>query len=110
MIHYWDTSALIPCFLNEEATGKVREWLQSEGDTPRFTSWLTAFEFETVLKRKLQQKHITLREYQSIQEQWVDFQKNRASSGENGSRGGIKVELELKSSINKAQMINFFKN
>ena len=94
MIHYWDTSALIPCFLNEEATGKVREWLQSEGDTPRFTSWLTAFEFETVLKRKLQQKQITLREYQSIQEQWVDFQKalNLIPLDERVSRLGLRIQ------------------
>lgn len=94
MIHYWDTSALIPCFINEESTATVREWLKSGYDTPRFTSWLTAFEFETVLKRKFQQKHLSLREYQAIQERWVDFQKtlNLVSLDERVSRLGLRIQ------------------
>ena len=76
VIEYWDTSALIPCFLSEESTPTVRKWLEAGGDAPRFISWLTLFEFETVLKRKLQQKHVTLREYQAIQERWMEFQPN----------------------------------
>lgn len=74
MIHYWDTSALIPCFIQETSTDLVRSWLHDEGDLPRFTSWLTAFEFETVLHRKLKRKLITLTEFEHIRDQWTDFQ------------------------------------
>lgn len=94
MIHYWDTSALIPCFISEESTHQAREWLEAGGDSPRFTSWLTAFEFETVLKRKLQQKLLSNREYQAIQEQWTDFQKtlNLVPVDERVSRLGLRVQ------------------
>lgn len=94
MIYYWDTSALIPCFLLEEATSQVREWLESEGADPRFISWISLFEFETVLKRKLQQKHLTLKEYHSIQEQWSTFQNtlNIIPLDERVSRLGLRLQ------------------
>ncbi len=94
MIDYWDTSALIPCFIAEEATATVRNWLASDGDTPRFISWLTLFEFETVLRRKLQQKNLTPQEYQAVQEQWMEFQKtlNPIPLDERVSRLGLRIQ------------------
>lgn len=94
MIEYWDTSALIPCFMTEDSTAKAREWLAAGGDIPRFISWLTLFEFETVLKRKLGQKLLTLREYQSIQERWIEFQKlvNLIPIDERVSRLGLRLQ------------------
>lgn len=94
MISYWDTSALIPCFLTEASTSLVRGWLKSEEEAARFTSWVTAFEFETVLKRKLQQKHINLDEYQNVQERWMSFQKtlNWVTVDERASRLGLRIQ------------------
>ncbi len=70
---YWDTSALVPVFVIEKETEKVREWLKEFDDAPRFTSWLTVFEFETTLKRKINQKLLSVNEYDSIQERWMEF-------------------------------------
>lgn len=94
LIDYWDTSALIPCFLQEEATPIVREWLVSSGDTPRFTSWLTLFEFETVLRRKFQQKHLSDKEYEAVHFRWMEFQKtlNLIPIDERVSRLGLRVQ------------------
>lgn len=73
MIVYWDTSALVPIFVLEEQTKLVRNWLKKHKEIPRFTSWLTLFEFEAVLKRKLNQNIIDLEDYESIQGQWSKF-------------------------------------
>ena len=75
MISYWDTSALIPCFLKEEKTAEMVIALKGTGkDTARFTSWLSVFEFEGVLRRKLNQKLISTGEYEMINQKWMTLQ------------------------------------
>ena len=94
MISFWDTSALIPCFLTEKSTPTVREWLESDGETAVFISWISLFELETVLKRKLNQRHLTREEYQSVQERWTEFQKtlNILPVDERVSRLGLRLQ------------------
>lgn len=76
MISYWDTSALIPCFIPEQRTSEVLAFLQEGKNSVRFTSWLTVFEFEGVLQRKLNQKLINQREYDAILERWAALQES----------------------------------
>ncbi len=74
MNSYWDTSALIPCFVSETATVQVRKWLEEEGNIARFTSWLTVFEFEMVLRKKLSTRLLTSKEYEKVHDKWSSFQ------------------------------------
>lgn len=76
MIHYWDTSALLACFIEESETQKCRFWLQSTQDAPKFTSWLTLFEMETALRRKINKKLLIEKELQAIQELWTEAQSH----------------------------------
>lgn len=76
MISYWDTSALIPCFIPEQCTSEVLALLQEGKDSVLFTSWLTVFEFEGVLRRKLNQRHINQREYDSVLDRWAALQES----------------------------------
>ena len=76
MISYWDTSALIPCFVSEIGTNDMLTLLQEESDSVRYTSWLTLIEFEGVLRRKLNQKSIDQGEYESIQDKWTELQNS----------------------------------
>ncbi len=75
MIYYWDTSALLACFIEEEETQKCRFWLGSTKDDPKFTSWLTLFETETVLKRKLAKKLLLPKELLLAQDLWSEVQR-----------------------------------
>ncbi len=76
MIYYWDTSALLACFMEEPETQKCRFWLQSTHDEPKFTSWLTLFEMETALQRKIGQKLLLEKEFQAIQDLWNEAQSH----------------------------------
>jgi predicted nucleic acid-binding protein len=76
MISYWDTSALIPCFVSEQSTPEMLNRLKEGADSVRFTSWLTVFEFEGVLRRKLNQKLVSQREYEAVQERWAELQQS----------------------------------
>ena len=76
MIHYWDTSALLACLVEEKETQTARFWLASSEEDPKFTSWLTLFEMEMGLRRKLNQKLLTTKEYELAQDLWSDFQSD----------------------------------
>jgi predicted nucleic acid-binding protein len=91
---YWDTSALIPSFLEEEGSSIVQSWLEGYSEASLFTSWLTPFEFESVLKRKRNQNHLTLKQYESIQNEWILFQSrlNFISLDIRSSRQGLRFQ------------------
>src|SRR3954471_7379957 len=94
MISYWDTSALIPCFVHEANTPELLDALQAGEDSARFTSWLTVFEFEGVLRRKINQRLLTQREYESIQDRWAGLQQslNFVPLDSRAARTGLRLQ------------------
>ena len=94
MICYWDTSALIPAFIDEIDSEKVMKWFQKHSDSSHFTSWLTFFEFESVLRRKLNQKYITAQQYEKVQESWFLFQSglNLVPLDSRSARQGLRFQ------------------
>ena len=76
MMQYWDTSALLACFIEEPETEQCRSCLGLTPDEPKFTSWLTLFEMETALRRKINQKLLLEKEVHVIQEVWNEAQSH----------------------------------
>ena len=50
--------------------------LRDGADSVRYSSWVTLFEFEAVLRRKLNQKLIIQSAYEEVQVQWAELQKS----------------------------------
>src|SRR5689334_258550 len=46
---FWDSSALLPCLIQQEATARARQWLRKRSQP--VVSWLTVVEINSALAR-----------------------------------------------------------
>jgi len=94
MITYWDSSALVACLAIEEFSDAVQDVFQKSSGYPKFTSWVSIFEVETALRRKLNKAFLAPHEYQDCQSRWAELQSalNFVSLDEWVARSGARFQ------------------
>ena len=72
---YWDSASIIPWLVTEEDTQIIKRIVEKSASESHYTSWLTIFEVETALKKKLNRKQITPDDYETAQDLWMALQR-----------------------------------
>jgi predicted nucleic acid-binding protein len=74
---FWDSSALIPCLIQQDATTKARQWLRKH---PRpVVCWFTVVEINSALARLLREgdlsrsgHEVAMKQLRRLESRWVE--------------------------------------
>jgi predicted nucleic acid-binding protein len=74
---FWDSSALIPCLIQQEATTKARQWLHKRSRP--VVCWLTVVEINSALARLLHEgalsrngHNVAIKQLRRLESRWVE--------------------------------------
>jgi predicted nucleic acid-binding protein len=72
---YWDSSALVASFINEQSTDKIRSFSIKVGTIQSYTAIITPLEIESAIQRKLKEQSITAKQADQARRLTTDFRR-----------------------------------
>jgi predicted nucleic acid-binding protein len=72
---YWDSSALVASFIEEQKTESIRTFSIEAGSLRAYTAIITPLEIESAIQRKLKEMSITLKQAREAHLLTIDFRR-----------------------------------